>query len=65
MSAVASRNRLKIRAFINNAKAFIKVRKDFGTFNKYILSFVNNKPIKNSFKNDTGSAFCIKRANLQ
>jgi len=44
------RNRLKIEAAITNAKAFLKVRKEFGTFNKYIWSFVNNKPIQNKFK---------------
>ncbi|MFK8028452.1 MAG: DNA-3-methyladenine glycosylase I [Gammaproteobacteria bacterium] len=44
------RNELKIRSTIRNAKAFIKIRKEFGTFNKYIWQFVNNKPIQNSWK---------------
>lgn len=44
------RNKLKINAAVTNAKAFIEVRKEFGTFNKYIWSFVNNKPIQNKFK---------------
>jgi DNA-3-methyladenine glycosylase I len=44
------RNRLKILATINNAQRFIEVRKEFGTFDKYIWSFVNNKPIINNFK---------------
>jgi DNA-3-methyladenine glycosylase I len=44
------RNRLKILATINNAQKFIEVRKEFGTFDKYIWSFVNNKPIINNFK---------------
>lgn len=44
------RNRLKILAAINNAQRFIEVRKEFGTFDKYIWSFVNNKPIVNKFK---------------
>jgi DNA-3-methyladenine glycosylase I len=43
------RNKMKIEAAILNAKAFIQVRKEFGTFDKYIWSFVNYKPIKNKF----------------
>ena len=43
------RNRLKIEATINNAKAFIKIRKEFGSFNKYIWNFVNKKSIINRF----------------
>jgi len=44
------RNRLKIEGAITNAKAFLHVRKEFGTFDKYIWSFVNGKPIQNKFK---------------
>jgi DNA-3-methyladenine glycosylase I len=44
------RNKLKIESTITNAKAFIEVRKEFGTFNKYIWSFVNGKPIVNKNK---------------
>ena len=44
------RNRLKIEGAITNAKAFLRVRKEFGTFNKYIWNFVNGKPIQNKFK---------------
>ena len=44
------RNKLKIEGAITNAKAFLKVRKEFGTFDKYIWSFVNGKPIQNKFK---------------
>ena len=44
------RNQLKINSAVSNAKAFIAVRKEFGTFDKYIWGFVNGKPIKNSFK---------------
>lgn len=43
------RNRLKIEGAIQNAKAFLQVRKEFGTFDKYIWSFVNEKPIQNKF----------------
>jgi len=41
------RNRLKIAATISNAKAFIAVQKEFGTFNNYIWQFVGGKPLKN------------------
>jgi DNA-3-methyladenine glycosylase I len=44
------RNKLKIEAAITNAKAFLQVRKEFGTFDKYNWSFVNGKPIQNKFK---------------
>ena len=44
------RNKLKIKATITNAQAFIKVQEEFGSFSKYIWSFVNHQPIKNSWK---------------
>jgi DNA-3-methyladenine glycosylase I len=44
------RNRLKIASTIQNAKVFIEIRKEFGTFDKYIWSYTNNKTIKNNFK---------------
>ena len=44
------RNKLKIKAAISNAQAFIGVQKEFGSFSDYIWGFVNGKPIKNSFK---------------
>ena len=44
------RNKLKINSAVTNAKAFLQVRKEFGTFDKYIWAFVNGKPIKNKFK---------------
>lgn len=39
------RNRLKIEATINNAKRFLEVQKEFGTFSKYMWSFVGGRPI--------------------
>lgn len=42
------RNRLKINSTINNAQKFMEVQKEFGTFSKYIWSFVNGTPIVNS-----------------
>ncbi len=44
------RNRLKINSAVNNAKQFLKVQDEFGSFDKYLWSFVNHKPIKNKFK---------------
>ena len=44
------RNKLKINSAINNAKQFLKVQKEFGSFDKYLWSFVNGKSIKNNFK---------------
>jgi len=44
------RNRLKINSAVNNAKQFLQVQEEFGTFDKYIWSFVDHKPIKNKFK---------------
>lgn len=41
------RNRQKIEASINNAKCFLKVVAEFGSFDRYIWSFVNFKPIQN------------------
>ena len=47
------RNRLKIESAIGNAKAFIEVRKEFGTFNKYIWKFTGGRPIHNGFESIT------------
>jgi len=44
------RNKLKIKATVTNAQAFIKVQKEFGTFSKYIWGFVDGKPIDNQPK---------------
>ena len=45
------RNKLKIRATVTNAKAFIEVKKEYGSFSKYIWGFVNEKPIQNTLEN--------------
>jgi DNA-3-methyladenine glycosylase I len=42
------RNRLKISAAIDNARAFLAVRKEFGSFDKYVWSFVGGKPIQHA-----------------
>jgi DNA-3-methyladenine glycosylase I len=44
------RNRLKVAAAVNNAKKFLEVQKEFGSFDKYIWSFVDNKPIINRWE---------------
>jgi DNA-3-methyladenine glycosylase I len=44
------KNQLKIEAIIENAKAFLRVQKECGSFDKFIWQFVNNKPIINKFK---------------
>ncbi len=44
------RNKLKVNSVITNAKAFFKVKEEFGTFDKYIWSWVYGKPIKNRWK---------------
>ncbi|OAA27228.1 DNA-3-methyladenine glycosylase [Kosmotoga arenicorallina S304] len=44
------RNRQKIISAINNARAFLKVQKEFGSFDSYIWSFVSGKPIVNKWK---------------
>ncbi len=42
------RNKLKINAAVSNAKAFIEIQEEFGSFSSYFWAFVNNTPIKNS-----------------
>lgn len=46
------RNRLKIAGVIKNAKAYLEVQKEYGTFDKYIWSFVNNKVIPHANRAD-------------
>lgn len=44
------RNKLKVKAAVNNAKRFLEVQKEFESFNNYIWRFVDNKPIVNQWK---------------
>ena len=44
------RNRLKVESSVSNAKAFLAVQKEFGSFDAYVWQFVGGKPKKNSFK---------------
>ncbi|HET8837361.1 MAG TPA: DNA-3-methyladenine glycosylase I [Flavobacteriaceae bacterium] len=45
------RNKLKVRAAVSNAKAFMEIQKEFGSFSKYIWKFVDGKAIQNRWKN--------------
>ncbi len=47
------RNRLKIAAAINNARLFVEIQKEFGSFDAYCWAFVGGKTLKNSYKNPT------------
>jgi DNA-3-methyladenine glycosylase I len=44
------RNRLKIASTIQNARAFLKIQKEFGTFDVYIWQFVGGKPVNHKIK---------------
>jgi len=44
------RNRLKINSAVTNARAFLSVQKEFGSFDAYIWQFVDGKPIRNAWK---------------
>jgi DNA-3-methyladenine glycosylase I len=44
------RNRLKLDATVTNARAFLKVQREFGSFDKYIWQFVDGRPIRNRWK---------------
>lgn len=45
------RNRLKIASAVRNAKCFLKVKEEFGNFDKYIWNFVGGKPFVNAWEN--------------
>jgi DNA-3-methyladenine glycosylase I len=47
------RNRLKIRAAVDNAKAFLRVREEFGSFDRYIWRFVGGTPARNAWSRMT------------
>ncbi|MHA2203203.1 MAG: DNA-3-methyladenine glycosylase I [Candidatus Hodarchaeales archaeon] len=44
------RNQLKIKSAINNARQFIKIQEQYGSFDQYIWGFVDHQPINNRFK---------------
>ena len=41
------RNRLKIRAAVENARAFLAIQKEFGSFDRYVWQFVDGQPVQN------------------
>lgn len=45
------RNKLKIKGCVNNARRFLEVQKEFGSFNSYIWRFIDFKPIVNAYSN--------------
>lgn len=44
------RNRLKVNAFIKNARGFLTIQQEFGSFDRYIWQFVGGEPIVNNFQ---------------
>lgn len=46
------RNRLKVQSAITNAKAFLAVQDEFGSFSEYIWGFVDGRPVQNRFRRD-------------
>jgi len=46
------RNRLKVNSAVTNAKAFLAVQEEFGSFSHYIWGFVGGRPLQNKFKKD-------------
>jgi len=47
------RNRLKVNAIVTNARAFLQVQEQFGTFDRYVWQFVHGRPIQNSWEKMT------------
>ena len=45
------RNKLKVRSAVSNARHFMEIQDEFGSFDHYIWSFVNHKPIQNKVEN--------------
>ena len=58
------RNKLKIKATISNAIAFMEIQKEFGSFSNYIWKFTNGKPIKNNPKSLTDVPATTELSNL-
>ena len=58
------RNHLKIEATINNARRFLEVKKEFGSFSKYMWGFVGNKPIDGKRRNLKNLPAVTKEAEL-
>lgn len=56
------RNRLKVEAAVNNAKKFIEVQKEFGSFSKYQWQFIGGKPKVNGWSDDSNIPAVTKEA---
>ena len=52
------RNRLKVESAVTNAKAFLAVQKEFGSFDEYVWRFVGGRPKKNAFRLQTDLPAC-------
>jgi DNA-3-methyladenine glycosylase I len=58
------RNRLKVAATIKNAKAFLEIQKEFGSFDAYIWQFVGRKPINHKIKSIKDIVATTKESDL-
>lgn len=58
------RNKMKIRAAINNALCFMKIQEEFGSFSNYIWGFVGGKPIQNKLESMMEIAPTTKESDL-
>lgn len=47
------RNRLKVKSIVTNAKAFIEIQKEWGSFDRYLWNFVNGQPIDHQIKEES------------
>lgn len=56
------RNKLKVNSAVTNAKLFMEIQKEFGSFSNYMWSFVGDKPIKNNWKNHTDAPATTKES---
>jgi len=58
------RNRANIEAAVNNAKHFLEIQKEFGSFAKYSWKFVKNKPIRHIIRKDSDYPTVVKEAEI-
>jgi DNA-3-methyladenine glycosylase I len=47
------RNRLKVESTVTNARAFLRVQEEFGSFSDYIWAYVDGRPVQNRFRRDS------------
>ena len=58
------RNRLKVRSAVQNAKAFLKIQNEFGSFDNYVWRFVDGKPLQHAWKSITELPATSKESDL-